>query len=337
MTKPWGLALLLSTQLLLAGRPVGPARAPKWTLTGHQGNVRSVVWSPDGRQIASVADGDHTERVWDSRTGKQISVNSWSSSGWSLGLSWGPGGLLLASTSEKDSVIRIWDRQHRNPLRVLSSPRGHFTPWIAWAPDGQHLASWNTADHELQIWDIAGGSVRGLDLGGLDLAGAAWSPNGKQIAVVSGTGDLQVVDSTTGQCLKVLHRNPGFDFGHGLRPVAWSLDGQRLATSDYRTPEADEVVRVWDVATGRLQATLPRKQDALGQGAIVAIAWSPDGKRLAYSRDGKPGVAIWDLARSQAQRLSSDSLPVSLAWSPDGNRLAAGCNDGKLVIWSIRS
>ena len=43
------------------------------TLRGHSGWVRSVAYSPDGKHVAS-ASGDMTVKIWDSTTGKEVSV-----------------------------------------------------------------------------------------------------------------------------------------------------------------------------------------------------------------------------------------------------------------------
>jgi WD40 repeat protein/class 3 adenylate cyclase len=68
-------------------------------------------------------------------------------------------------------------------------------------------------------------------------------------------------------------------------------------------------------------------------GAISAIAFSPDGRRIATSSggpfahaDGVPKVALWDRGTGQ-RRLTlrgSERLIWSLAFSPDGTRLALG-------------
>ena len=43
------------------------------TLTGHSRAVYSVAYSPDGKHIVSGSD-DKTVKVWDSQTGKEVSV-----------------------------------------------------------------------------------------------------------------------------------------------------------------------------------------------------------------------------------------------------------------------
>ena len=43
------------------------------TLTGHSNVVASVAYSPDGKHIVS-GSGDNTVKVWDSQTGKEVSV-----------------------------------------------------------------------------------------------------------------------------------------------------------------------------------------------------------------------------------------------------------------------
>lgn len=67
--------------------------------------------------------------------------------------------------------------------------------------------------------------------------------------------------------------------------------------------------------------------------AVIGVAWSPDGKRIASS-DGQ-SVRVWDASTGQAQLTyrghSSDVFQV--AWSPDGSLIASASNDGTVQVW----
>ena len=46
---------------------------PQCPVTGHSNKVTSVAYSPDGKHIVSGSD-DKTVKIWDSSTGKEVSV-----------------------------------------------------------------------------------------------------------------------------------------------------------------------------------------------------------------------------------------------------------------------
>jgi WD40 repeat protein len=53
-----------------------------WDLTSHQktdlqfhGNwIRPVIWSPDGKRLASISDLESTIEIWDLATGQSLAV-----------------------------------------------------------------------------------------------------------------------------------------------------------------------------------------------------------------------------------------------------------------------
>ncbi|HEX6699748.1 MAG TPA: hypothetical protein VF101_03380 [Gaiellaceae bacterium] len=63
----------------------------------------------------------------------------------------------------------------------------------------------------------------------------------------------------------------------------------------------------------------------------AAHAWSPDGKRLAYTPAGASGIWTYDLSSGRRTRISFGEYDTSASWSPDGKRIAYAGDDGIFV------
>lgn len=92
----------------------------------------------------------------------------------------------------------------------------------------------------------------------------------------------------------------------------------------------DGELRMWDVREGRVM-----RGPAAHRGAVQAMAWSADGRRLASGGADKT-LLVWEAEGGRVRAFRGHDLPVQcLAFSPDGNLCATGTSDGKVRVWDL--
>ena len=281
-------------------------------LVGHTGYVNSVVFSPDGKTIAS-GDGypGNTVRLWDAATGtllntmEHYSVNS---------VAFSPDGKTIASASDSgriDPPVRLWDARTGTLLNELTGARLGIKS-VTFSPDGKTIAGTGV---ETCFWDVQTGTR--LDLAPRGGGNAiAYSPDGKIIAI-GGYGAVYFWDAQTREHITELEH-----FSE-VRSIAYSPDGNRIASV-----EGTEVF-LWDIQTRTLQNTLQHFA------WTSSVAYSPDGNMVASVRGTQ--VWLWDAHTGTLlhKLVGHPDGARYVTYSPDGNTLAVGCSDQTVRLWQL--
>jgi WD40 repeat protein len=115
-----------------------------------------------------------------------------------------------------------------------------------------------------------------------------------------------------------------------VNALAFSPDGKTLATG-HGPVGAVGWVKLWDVATGKVKATLE------GHTSIVlTVAFSPDGDTLASAgQDG--AVKLWDVTtgKEKATLRGQGGWVLAVVFAPDGKTLAWGEQGGAIRLWDL--
>jgi TolB protein len=271
------------------------------------------AWSPDGRRLAGTgwdvsdpdgavaylwtaeADGSGLRRITN-RPGWQW-IPAWSPAGDSIAYTVSPIGPTASrplsaggpepgrrpevaqATSAGDDIWLVRP-DGSGAHALIAGPGDDFA--AAWSSDGRRLAfvSGRDGNAEIYIADADGMNQRRVTTDpGHDWA-PGWSPDGRQLVFTSdrgGSDDIWVVN-VDGTGLRQLTDHAGSD-----AVPAWSPRGDRIAFVSDRSGDVD----VWTMASdGRDLQNLTRSPSS--NDGQWSVAWSPDGRLLAYASAGLP-------------------------------------------------
>jgi WD40 repeat protein/predicted Ser/Thr protein kinase len=289
------------------------------TLAGHTDSVMPVVFSPDGKILAS-GSADRSIKLWDVQSGTLKQTLTGHSNG-VHSLEFSPDGMTLASGSD-DKTIKLWNAQ-TGALKQTLTGHNSAVHTIAFSPDGNLLASGST-DKTIKIWDVRTGALKQTLTGHAETVKmVAFSPEGKLLASGSDDKTIKVWDVASGALKQTLtgHTN-------GVHAIAFSPDGKTIASGSI-----DMTIRLWDAYTGALRQTLTGHSNG-----VHAIAFSPDGRWLASGSNDKT-IKVWDVqsgALKQTLTGHTDSV-MAVAFSPDRRTLASGSMDKTIKLWTPES
>jgi WD40 repeat protein len=189
-----------------------------------------------------------------------------------------PDGTRL-STSSSDGRIKVWDitpEGSREWLTVSRSDKAHSYYYLVpvdLSPDGRLLAVGGWDGHVLVYDAQTGRIVQELYGHGAEVTAAEFDPSGSRLATGTPHGDVHVWDAVSGMEISSLQ----FGEGHEVLDVAFSPEGDKVATARYADPPQ---VQLWDPASGQHRRDF-FPGNPTDDWWSRSIAFNPDGKLLA--------------------------------------------------------
>jgi WD40 repeat protein len=226
-----------------------------------------------------------------------------------------------------DNVV-CWDLNNDRQVAIFKRPDKRIgglgldpdLGWVAIGHDGTHYSATRLSDQK-PMW-----SVKGDWDGILPNQPAAFTNDGKQVAIRTEAGRIHVLETSSG---KAICQIKGVENG-AVGAMTFAREGRILAVA-----WKWKGVRLYDLPDGVERARL-----GTACGSPMSLAFAPDSKSIATADpEGPRSVLFFDAERGgQLDPVPGHTTPISsVGISPDGTTVAtAGSAGGEplLAVWS---
>lgn len=284
--------------------------------TGHTGEVWSLAWSPDGQRLAT-GSWDGSVREWDATRRQDAEVIPTVAN---FSVAFSPDGQVLAGGG---AGIQLWDAECGEKFKTLPEMTARDVR-IAFSPDGELLAGFGE-DNVIHLYSTKNWAHLGtIPAPAHRMTAMIFSPDSKTLAAPAIDNSVRLFDVGTRTERLRLEGN-----AEPIVTVAFTPDGNRLITGG-------RPIKFWDPLTGKECAR--RVEPGLETGAVVRMAVSPDGKKLAAALSDY-SVELFNLkTMTEEFHLKGHKDEIfGMTFSPDGKTLATASWDSTVKLWQVAS
>ena len=271
---------------------------------GDTSAIHSLQFSPDGRFVAT-ANEVGMIRLWAANARRDVAES----------VSLGRAGAAAFTPNARRLAVLVPGRVKVVDVpeqRVLASCPHSEAPF-ALSPDGAVIAS--PASGRVRLIDVTTQRAWAIHTETDAASRLAFSPDGTHLAIGTYDGSIHYWDLVAAR-ESARYRHTGTITSLGLSPDATLLAAISREGS----------LRVWNLAA-------PRQSGELAADAVGPLAFSPDGRWIAFGDGTK--VRLRELAgKREIALLAPAQRLMCLAYSPDGRTLATGTADS-VDLWSV--
>jgi len=295
-------------------------------LTGHEAEIYTVKFSPDGSKIAS-GSRDRSIFLWNTYgecTNYKVLKGHTNAI---LEVHWSTDGTEIFSASA-DCSIGVWDIEKGDRIKKLREHESFVNSCCPSRRGPQYIVS-GSDDRTCKYWDVRKKDSVDTFQHEFPLTSVCFSDDGTQIITGGLDNDVHVWDLRKGEII--------FDMkGHTdtISGMAVSADGSYLLTNSM-----DNTLRIWDV---RPYAP-PQRCVKIFEGAshnfeqnLIKCAWAPDGSKVV-SGSADRCVYVWDTtSRKILYKLPGHAGSVNeVTFHPTEPIIGSGGSDNNIYLGEI--